>query len=237
VSTPPLRVKIRDAPAHLRVRVAARVERLRPRPPFIFDDERYEYLVHHYNTTWCNERAVEIPLAARIVQRRLGARMLEVGNVLHNYLPRSALPAERVVVDRYEARPGVLNVDIVEHEPAEPYDLIVSISTLEHVGRDEEPKDPAKVLTAIERMHRWLAPGGELFVTVPLGYHPQLDERLLAGPALFERLGFLRAREGNRWEQASAQEVAGAQFGSPFPGANALVVARSGAGAPSAGAA
>ena len=32
------------------------------------------------------------------------------------------------------------------------YDLIVTISTLEHVGWDEEPRDPSKVLRAIENL-------------------------------------------------------------------------------------
>jgi SAM-dependent methyltransferase len=228
VSRLPLNVAIRAAPAELRVRATARVERLRPRQPFQFDGQDYDYLVHHYNTTWRNERAVEIPLATRVLQRRPGARMLEVGNVLRNYLAPSELPPGRVVVDRYEPGEGVLNADVVDYDPSERFDLVVSISTLEHVGRDEEPKDPTKVLAAIERMHGWLAPGGELFVTVPLGYHPELDERMLRAPPLFDRLDFLRrVSADNRWVQADAEEVRGTRFASPFPAANALAVARS----------
>lgn len=201
---------------------------MRRREPFYFDGERYEYLFHHYNTTWRNERTVEIPLAARVIERRRTDRMLEVGNVLHNYLGESRLPPARAIVDRYEVAPGVDNVDVVEHDPVEPYGVIVSISTLEHVGRDEQPRDPAKAIAAIERMHSWLAPGGELLVTVPLGYHPELDQRLLDGPPVFQQLGFLRRiSEDNRWIEAGAEDVRGTAFGSPFPAANALAVGRS----------
>jgi SAM-dependent methyltransferase len=201
---------------------------MRRREPFYFDGERYDYLFHHYNTTWRNERTVEVPIAARTIERRHGARLLEVGNVLHNYLDDSRLPADRAIVDRYELAPGVHNVDVMDHDPAEPYDLIVSISTLEHVGRDEEPRDPAKAIAAIERLHSWLAPGGDLLVTVPLGYHPDLDGHLLDGPAAFQQLGFLRRiSDDNRWVAAAAEDVRGTTFGRPFPAANALAVGRS----------
>jgi hypothetical protein len=224
----PLRVALRSAPTELRMRTTARVLRARRREPFVFDGEQYAYLFHHCNTTWLNERTVEIPLATRLLERRQGARMLEVGNVLHNYLAEPLLPAERDVVDKYEVAPGVSNIDIVDHHPAEPYGVIVAVSTMEHVGWDEEPRDPPKAALAIERLHTWMALGGELLVTIPLGYNPELDTRLLDGPPLFERLGFLRRQTAdNRWVEADAEQVRGARFASPFPFANALAVGRS----------
>jgi SAM-dependent methyltransferase len=224
----PLLVALRIAPTELRTRTTARVLRVRRRDPFIFDGERYRYLLHHYNMTWRNERTVELPLAARVLERHPGARMLEVGNVLHNYLDDSHIPARREIVDKYELAPGVRNIDVIDHHPDEPYDLIVSISTLEHVGWDEDPRDPTKSPRAIELLHSWLAPGGELLVTVPLGHNPELDRRLLDGPPMFERLRFLRrVSSGNRWVEAQADEVRGTLYGSPFPFANALAVGQS----------
>jgi len=65
------------------------------RRPFVFDGERYSYLIHHHNPTWRNERTVENPdCGGRVLARRRGARLLEVGNVLHNY-PRRVPPAAR----------------------------------------------------------------------------------------------------------------------------------------------
>jgi hypothetical protein len=226
----PLLVALRVAPAELRTRSTARVLGAVRREPFLFDGESYGYLLHHYNTTWRNERTVELPLATRVIERNRGARLLEVGNVLHNYLGDSHLSPEREIIDKYELAPGVRNIDVMDHRPEQPYDLIVSISTIEHVGWDEDPQDPAKAPRAIEKLHSWLAPGGELLVTMPLGHHPELDRRLLDGPPMFERLRFLRRlNAGNRWVEAEAEEVRGTRYASPFPFANAIAVGQSGA--------
>jgi hypothetical protein len=202
---------------------------VRRRDPFVFEGDSYRYLFHHYNTTWRNERTVEVPLAARVLERHPSARTLEVGNVLHSYLGERHLSPAREIIDKYELAPGVRNIDVIDHEPSEPYEVIVSLSTLEHVGWDESPQDPSKAMRAIERMHGWLEPGGELLVTVPLGHHPELDRRLVDGPPLFERLRFLRrAGRDNRWVQAEAEEVRGARYGIPEPFANALAIGQSG---------
>jgi hypothetical protein len=225
----PLLVALRVAPTELRTRTTARTLRLLRREPFVFDGERYDYLFHHYNRTWCNERTVELPIAARVLARHRDAKMLEVGNVLHNYLNSFQLPPGREVVDKYELGPGVSNIDVADHHPAEPYGLILSISTMEHVGWDEDPRDPTKAPRSIEKLHSWLAPGGELLVTVPLGHNPGLDRRLLDGPPMFERLRFMRRlNAANRWVEAEAEEVRGISYGSPFPFANAIAVGQSG---------
>ena len=56
---------------------------------------------------------------------------------------------------------------------------IVSISTIEHVGWDETPRDPNKIPRALENLTtRCLAPGGEIVVTLPIGYNTYLDKLL-----------------------------------------------------------
>ena len=75
--------------------------------------------------------------------------MLEVGNVLSHY--------QRVchdIVDKYEAREGVINEDVVSFDPGRRYALIVSISTLEHVGWDENPRETDKVSRALDNLER-----------------------------------------------------------------------------------
>jgi hypothetical protein len=224
----PLRTVLRNAPADLRNRSEAKVLGLLRRAPFRLNGEEYQYLVHHYNRTWNNERTVEVPIAARALRRCPNGNMLEVGNVLHNYLPATEFPEGRTVIDKYEAAAGVTNVDIVDHHPDRPYDLIVALSTIEHVGWDEEPQDPAKAARAVQVLRSWLAPGGELLVTVPLGYHQGLDRQLFDGPAIFQELSFLRrVSSDNRWEQASEEAVRGAAFGAPYPFANVVAVGRS----------
>ena len=150
---------------------------LRPRGgEFQLGAERYPLLRRAYGLTWVTERAVEIPVAQRVLAEFEGGRVLEVGNVMSHYGPVS-----HEVVDKYERAAGVRNADVLDL-PLEPkYDLVLSISTLEHVGRDEEPRDPARAVAALEHLRRMVAPGGLLFATVPVGYNPELDRALAGG--------------------------------------------------------
>ncbi len=224
----PLRTALRIAPQEARNRTTAALLRATRRRPFELEGTSYPYLFHHYNTTWRNERTVEVPIAAAALSRHARGNVLEVGNVLANYLPASALPESRTVIDKYEQAPGVINEDVVAHRPPAPYELIVSLSTIEHVGQDEEPCEPAKALRAIELMRSWLAPGGELLVTVPLGHNPALDEAVLGPEPPFATLRFMcRLDARNNWAEAGAEQVRGARYGSPFPFANAIAVGRS----------
>ena len=88
-----------------------------------------------------NERSIEVPIVMEIVNQNKGKRILEIGNVLSNYYKVS-----HDIVDKYEKAPNVINQDVVDFKTNEKYDLIVSISTLEHVGWDEEPRDDKKNL-------------------------------------------------------------------------------------------
>ncbi|MEK6586221.1 MAG: hypothetical protein AABZ24_07730, partial [Nitrospirota bacterium] len=114
---------------------------------FQFDGREYEYLYHPYNRTWKNERGVEIPIFRELLLKYEGKRVLEVGNVLSHYFP-----IRHEVIDKYEVSSGVINQDIVEFVPQDKYDLIISISTLEHVGWDEQPQKPGKLLQAIDHL-------------------------------------------------------------------------------------
>ncbi len=122
---------------------------------FEFAGRSYPYCVHLHNRSWRNERIVEVPIVWAEIAARPGARILEIGNVAAHYQR-----FRRDTVDKYEPFPGVVNEDIVEFRAVRPYDLVVSISTLEHVGFDEEVRDPGKSLRAVEAIRRLLAPGG-----------------------------------------------------------------------------
>lgn len=135
--------------------------------------ERYPLLHRLHGLTWTTERAVEVPVAQRALERHRGKRILEVGNVLSHYMP-----VAHEIVDKYERAPGVRNIDVLDLPPQPSYDLILTISTLEHVGRDEEPREPERAIRALEHLRRMLAPGGALLATVPAGYNPALDRAL-----------------------------------------------------------
>jgi hypothetical protein len=192
------------------------------RERFVLDGREYPYEVHAYNATWRNERAVELALAFDMLRAQPARDVLEVGNVLRHYVR-----GQHDVVDKYERADGVVNADILDFHPGRRYQLIVSISTLEHVGFEEEVADPGKPARVVEHLTALLDDGGEMLVTFPLGYNPALDEHVRARRLPFSELRYLRrVSRGNRWVQAQASEVVDARYGEPFPSANALVVAR-----------
>jgi SAM-dependent methyltransferase len=168
----------------------------------------YPYLFHPYKLTWLTERAVEVPVIQGLVDRNAGDRVLEIGNVLSHYRRQS-----HRAIDKYERAPGVLNRDVLDLDGLGPFDLIVAISTLEHVGTDEHPADPGKALQAIRALRGLLAPGGRLVLTVPVGYNPALDAALrgreipLAGAAALRRV-----RGHRRWREVAPAEVWSAPY-------------------------
>lgn len=196
--------------------------KLSPGSLFFFRGCAFRYFKHAYNRAWENERTVEVPLVYELVKRGSRKKILEVGNVLSNYYPS----LRHDIVDKYEKAPRVINEDAINFEPKERYDLIVSISTLEHVGWDEDEKDSQKVVALVRRIAgRCLVPGGTFVATMPLGYNPNLDIFLKE-----KRLGFThyyylkRISMENRWEEVPESEVMGIEYGQPFPNTNAVVI-------------
>lgn len=159
---------------------------------FRFQGAEHDGFDHPYNTTILNERAVEIPVVLDWLPGK--GRGLEVGNVLSHYFP---IPHR--VVDLYEQADGVENLDLFDIEGS--YDWIVSISTLEHVQWDQEPRDPAGAQRAVEHLYGLLGPGGRLMVTVPGGHHPHLDAFLAEGAGADRSATLVRSGPG--WVQSA----------------------------------
>lgn len=200
---------------------------LKPPETFTLQGQTYRYFYHPHNTTWKNERAVEIPIILEEIKSYQGGRILEVGNVLSHYVH-----FQHDIVDKYDKSDGVINQDVVDFQPAEnendKYDLIVSISTIEHVGWDETPRDSKKIPRALENLTtRCLAPGGEIVVTVPIGYNTYLDKLLKEDKdkiRFTEQYYLKRISDDNKWIQVGGGEIREAKYNSPFPYANVLVI-------------
>jgi len=193
----------------------------RSRMKFDMSKKSFHYFYHIYNTTWNNERAVEVPVVWNEVNRVKGKRLnvLEVGNVLSWYYK-----FEHDVVDLYDQKPGVLNEDITFFSPPHKYDLIISISTLEHVGWDELPKDPGKVLAAFQNLERLLSKTGRMIVTFPLGYNEYLDELWRDNRLPFtSQFCLKRVTQNNQWIETDVKEMKDIRYGYPFPAANGVV--------------
>jgi SAM-dependent methyltransferase len=185
---------------------------------FTFRGRTMRYFYHRYNLTWSNERSVEIPIVLHEIERLEPTRMLEIGNVLAHY-GRSG----HDVIDKYEVAPGVRNEDVVDFASQVSYDLIVCVSTLEHVGWDEPTRDAGKIPRAIAHLAKCLAPGGRILVTLPLGYNHDLDRLLETGAIAFEEVSYLK-RGGNAWIEASWEDVRRFTFDKAPRTTKALVV-------------
>lgn len=190
---------------------------------FQFDGQSYTYFNHWYNFTAFNERRVEIPIAWHVLHSCTDSgAVLEVGNVLSHYGM-----TRHDVVDKYEKStyPRLIRADAETVETGKHYDLIVSISTFEHVGWDEEPRDDAKLMRTITHLRSLLKPQGVLFYTVPLGYNTVFDRLLAAGQLAAGKMLFMRRVSwSNTWIEAPYAEVRAATFNAPYPFANALAL-------------
>jgi SAM-dependent methyltransferase len=215
VDSPPALFK--DA---LKQAIVAYCKILKSAKTFTFGNREYHYFYHSYNLAWRNERTVEVPIALAYLGARNGQSVLEVGNVLSHYVE-----TEHEVLDKYEKAPGVINEDAVDFDPGKKYDLIISISTLEHIGWDETPRDPEKSLAALNNLASLLAPGGALIATASLGLNPAFDRLLEAGALPFEEVCALRrVRCKNEWRQDDPKSVLGAQYPRRSFRANAIIV-------------
>jgi hypothetical protein len=93
--------------------------------------------------------------------------ILEVGNISHWYYRGT-----HDVVDKYDKDFYCINEDIVNYKPERKCRLIISISTLEHIGWDEVPRETNKIWKAVENMKSLLTDDGLMMVTIPIGYRP-----------------------------------------------------------------
>jgi hypothetical protein len=177
----------------------------------------------YYDTfkTWHGERAVEIPIVTEMVRKYQGKNILEIGNVLSHHLE-----FEHDILDKYENAKGVINEDVVDFKSQKKYDLIVSISTLEHVGWDEKPRDDLKIPRAIENLKTLITSrGGMIIITLPIGYNSVLDQLLKDGMIRFSKqYNLVRISKGNEWKAASWKEVQNAKYNTPLPFANGLLI-------------
>jgi hypothetical protein len=173
---------------------------------------------------WRTERCVEIGIASQAVAAWPRDDVLEVGNVL----PFAGIEGH-TVVDKYEQGPGVLNEDIVTFSPGRRFGLVVSVSTLEHVGWDEDPQDPDKAWTALLAMSRLVAQPGALLVSIPVGYSPGLEDAFISEAAPFDSVSLLvKTSRLARWEERPLEARASARYGAPYTCGNAILVGVSG---------
>jgi len=177
---------------------------------FLYNEKLYNYYIAQYNNTHRNERKIEIPIIVDYIRKYPTESILEVGNVVSHYFAN----VTHDIVDLNEEAPNVLNEDIVKYAPNKKYDLIITISTLEHVGFEGTTGVYFLIRGYLEKafanLRNLLSDGGRLIFTVPLGYNPELDNLVLT-----EKLGIdeIYCMENNliddTWKQVSFKDIKG----------------------------
>jgi O-antigen chain-terminating methyltransferase len=188
-----------------------------------------------------DERSLEIPWA--LARYDGEQRVLDVGYAFAEpaYLAGLAAlgAAELTGVDLASAEvPGLRSV--VADVRALPFDdssfdLVFCISTLEHVGRDNEVYAVDAALdgegdeAALRELRRVLSKNGRLLVSVPTGERDDQGWQLQRAPddwvAVFERAGFLvyedelYVRDADGWRSGSLEEARAARYGERSAGA------------------
>jgi SAM-dependent methyltransferase len=181
-----------------------------------------------------DERAIEIPWC--LARYDGETRVLDIGYAFAEpaYLAGLvALGASGLAgADLAEAAvPGLRPiVGDVRHLPIEKdaFELVLCISTLEHVGRDNDvyavdaPRDERGDEATLRELHRVLERGGRLLVSVPTGEHDDPGWQLQRTPtdwiSVFERAGFvvyedeLYVRGDDGWRTASLNEASAARY-------------------------
>jgi hypothetical protein len=192
---------------------------LRKKRTFAYNGQEVEYFEHPYNRTWVNERAVEIPILWNLMQKYAPADVLEIGNVISHYYQFG-----HTVVDKYEKGHGTIQQDVVDLKLSKQYPLIVTISTIEHVGWDETPRTPGKHRRALSALKSQLTPDGLLVVTLPIGYNSDLDKDLFEGSLGFDEVHYFKRVAQETWQQAGVDDIRDSKYGVPFRAANGLAI-------------
>jgi len=208
--------RIKDEFLYLSVRY------LRPEKYFTYNGKKYQYLISRYNYSWKNERTVEVPLIYyHVLKVKKNKNILEIGNVLSHYYK-----IDHDIVDKYEKAPGVINEDVVKFKSNKKYDLIIAISTLEHVGWDERPQEPKKITPTLRHLRTLLKKDGKILITLPIGYYnPFLNSEIVSEKLKLNKRYYMRRTSIlNKWEQVKLDEVKDVKYNSTFPNANAILV-------------
>ena len=189
---------------------------------FWADGKQYRYLVHPYNHTWKNERAVELPMLVSLLKTSPSSDILEIGNVLSHYFC-----THHDIIDMHEIsfRRRIIRKDILAYQPTRKYGLVLSVSTVEHIGWDDGSGRPERVLDFPSKVRGMLKPAGQAVISIPLGYNPVLDNALRTGELNVSRAVFLlRVSSDNLWEETDVATAFETKYGSPFPCGNAVAI-------------
>ena len=193
-----------------------------PKRTFVFRQAELAYFYHPYNMTWASERCIEVPIGQACLNQYPPERVLEVGNVLSHYVP-----TRHAILDKFEKGDRVINEDIISFGPNRKFDLVLSISTFEHIGFDDEASGSSadKIAAALSACRNLLNNTGKLVITVPIGYNPDLDLMIRNSALGSSREDYFKRTQRLHWEPCDKTTALACRFKTPFPYGNALLIA------------
>lgn len=190
---------------------------------FVFQQERYNYCLEKYNLSWRNERTIEIPIIQKVIKDHIKLNILEIGCVLKHY--DSSPKINWTIVDKYEKFTGVINKDITEYYPKTKFDLIVSISTIEHIGMEDGAITPNKAKYVINQVRKNLLNiNGKFIFTIPIGYNKSLDKQIFSNKITFSEKHYVTRISNNEWLETTQDKVLNSKYNKPYICANALFI-------------
>ncbi|MBN2421490.1 hypothetical protein JXB27_04390 [Candidatus Woesearchaeota archaeon] len=196
---------------------------LRKGRKFEFENEKLYYNLSKYGMCWNSERTIEMPIIIKILDKMNAKHrnMLEIGNVLNNYKKYG-----QIVVDKFEKNKGVINEDILNYKTKKKFDIMVSVSTLEHVGWDETPSKPENILLAVKNIKQnILKKGGILLFTIPIGYNPYIDSLIAKNKIKLEKEWYFKKISlSNKWKETTKKYAFSREYNYPYECANALFI-------------
>lgn len=208
----------------IRYFISPLVIKFKKKSTFEYKNKKYEMFYHKYNITWANERCVEIPIVYNEVYKEIinKKKVLEVGNVLYHYYKPFW-----DIIDKFEKGDKVENEDICFFKSNKKYNLIVSISTFEHIGYDDDNSFPSskKIIMAWNNLkNNFLFRNGRIIITVPIGYNPKMDKLISKNAFGFNKEIFLKKIKKNEWIEVSKKEALKSEYGKPFPYGNCIMI-------------
>lgn len=177
---------------------------------FKVEGRKYKYLINIHNAV-ISGRVIEIPFVIDYlrINEYEHKSVLEVGNVLSHYFDFN-----HEIVDKYEKQSFITNMDIIDYNPNKKYDIIISISTIEHIGFDESIRENGKSKKAIQKIIDLLDDNGIAVITVPLKYNPEIDSIVENNEIKFQKKYFLKRNSRfNLWKETGIEEAMESRYG------------------------
>jgi len=124
----------------------------------------------------------------------------------------------------------VKNIDIVDFKSKIKYDLIISISTMEHIGFEENYTNEineSKIINSFKNLKSLIKDNGTCIITIPINQNPILDKLIFQEQIQFEYKYYLkRISKSNEWIEIDLNDsnIYNIRYGKPYFGANCLFI-------------